>query len=67
MKKIMSLGLFVLGLSLMSVSATPIEEAPVLKKYPLVTVVCPDGYESTYYDIGYSDADIADIENAICN
>lgn len=31
MKKIMSLGLFVLGLSLMSVSATPIEEAPVLK------------------------------------
>ena len=66
MKKIMSLGLFALTLSLMSVAPNP-DTQEEFKRYPLVIVNCPSGYTGEYYDIGYSASDHADIASAICN
>ncbi len=66
MKNLTKLGFVVFAISFMSFTVE--KNAPAeLKTYPLVTVNCANGYSSSYYDIGYSDEDIADIESAICS
>ncbi|MBR9914940.1 MAG: hypothetical protein GYB32_08960 [Algicola sp.] len=66
MKTILTIGILTIGY-FFSGSEIKVENSiELMQKYPLITVTCADGYQSEYYDIGYSEEDIEDIENAIC-
>lgn len=68
MKKLILLGLIVLGSSLMNASVSVEKEILELPKYKLITVLCANGYEFDYYDSPqYTAADHADIVSAGCN
>jgi len=64
MKKLFTIGLFTLACSLMSFSSNTKEE--IKKKKVLITVTCDNGYVSEFYDLGYSEAELDEMENAIC-
>jgi len=68
MKKLILLGLFVLGLSLTSFSNDNKDEELVPFTYPIITVLCANGHFFSYYDLpAYTAADHQDIYNAGCN
>ncbi len=64
MKKAIKLSFFLFAFMFMSMSSVSLY---FFGRYPLITGTCDSGYEYEYYDIGYSDADHADIVSSICN
>lgn len=68
MKKLMFLGLVVLGSSLMSFTSHP-KEGNVVYKLRLVHHVCESGYVFDYYQggSGFTQADYDEMIDSVCN
>jgi hypothetical protein len=68
MKKLMSFGLIVLGLSLMNFTTNSKEEKEAIIYTPsIITHTCADGTEFDYYDLPeYTEADHVDIIASVC-
>jgi len=67
MRKVFLTEVIALGLGLMSFTSNSTEvKEEFIPKIRKVTVVCENGYESFYYDMGYSASENAEIQSSIC-